>query len=96
MQRKTIIKILIKNQEQLSEYGAKSIAIFGSVARNEATNKSDIDILVDFNSEKGIFAFLALKTYLEHILHHKVDLITPAALHPKLRNNILKDVINAY
>jgi len=94
--KQNVFRIIIKNRDQLSAYGARSIAIFGSIARGEAKNKSDIDILVNFDAQKGLFAFLTLKQYLENILHRKVDLITYTALHPKLRKNILKEAINAY
>lgn len=60
----------IKNQltfhrEQLCQLGGYHLAIFGSIARNEATDASDVDILVDFDSKKGLFGFADLKFYLE-------------------------------
>lgn len=96
MAKQDVFNILKKSRDQLSTYGVKSIALFGSVARGEATNKSDIDILIDFDAQKGLFVFLSLKQYLENILHHKVDLVTHQALHPRLRKHILEEAINAY
>jgi len=96
MGNQDIIKILKKHHNELSALGVKSIAIFGSTARGEATEKSDIDILIDFDAQKGLFAFLSLKQYLENILCHKVDLTTRQALHPRLRKHILEEKINAY
>jgi predicted nucleotidyltransferase len=67
------------------------MAIFGSIARNEATEESDIDILVDFDSKKGLFGFADLKFYLEEILGCRVDLVTKRALHPALKTRILSE-----
>lgn len=67
------------------------MAIFGSLARNEATDDSDIDILVDFDSKKGLFGFADLKLYLEEILGCRVDLVTKRALHPALKMRILNE-----
>lgn len=71
--------------------GGNHLAIFGSVARNEATKKSDIDILVDFDTKKGLFGFADLKFYLEEILDCNVDLVTRRALHPELKTRILNE-----
>lgn len=52
---------------------------------------SDIDILVDFDSKKGLFMFVGLKNYLESILQCEVDLVTKKALHPALKKKILSE-----
>lgn len=96
MNEQEIFRILKKHRNQLSEYGVKSIAVFGSVVRDEARSTSDVDILIDFDAKKGLFAFLQLKQYLEEILQRKVDLTTRKALHPELRDNILEEAVNAY
>ena len=67
------------------------MAIFGSMARDEATKDSDVDILVDFDSKKGLFGFADLKFYLEEILGRHVDLVTIRALHPALKTRILSE-----
>jgi predicted nucleotidyltransferase len=54
---KSASKILKQHQEELAEQGMRSLAIFGSVARNESTSKSDVDILIDFDSKRGLFPF---------------------------------------
>lgn len=86
-----IKNLLTSHREQLSQLGGDHLAIFGSVARNEATEDSDIDILVDFDSKKGLFGFADLKFYLEEILGCRVDLVTRRALHPALKKRILSD-----
>ena len=93
---KNSIKILKHHREDLSLQGVRALAIFGSVARNENTSKSDIDILIDFDSKKGLFAFVGLKSYLESILHCEVDLVTKNALHPALKPQILREAKHVF
>lgn len=73
----------------------KSLALFGSVARNEAGPASDVDILVEFGEPVGLFEFVALKNYLEEILGNPVDLVTEDALKRQLRERILGEAIPA-
>jgi len=84
-------KVLLSHQEQLSKLGGHHLAVFGSIARGEATADSDIDILVDFDSKKGLFGFADLQFYLEEILGCHVDLVTRRALHPALKTRILSE-----
>ena len=93
---KTAIKTLKSHQETLFSKGVKELSIFGSVARNESTSKSDIDILVNFDSKKGLFVFVGLKHYLENILDCEVDLVTKNALHPALKSKILKEAKHVF
>jgi uncharacterized protein len=87
------LKILKKNSPELERLGVKSLALFGSTARNEATSTSDVDILVEFNRSVGLFEFVRLKILLEEMLNRKVDLVTQDALHPALRERILNEAI---
>ena len=85
-------EILRKHKKELKErYKVKSIAIFGSYARNEQKETSDIDILVEFYKTPDLIEFVDLKYYLENILGIKVDLVTKNALHPMIREEVLKD-----
>jgi len=86
-----------KNRDKLNaiftEYGVKKAAVFGSVARGEAKKSSDIDILVEFGGEKSLLDLAGLGFDLERILKKKVDINTYNALHPLLRDSILKDQV---
>ncbi|MBP7074465.1 MAG: nucleotidyltransferase family protein [Rhabdochlamydiaceae bacterium] len=84
-------KILNKHKKDLCRLGVRTLAVFGSVARNEGSAKSDLDVLVDFDSKKGLFAFVDVKHYLEKLLGCEVDLVTINALHPALKQRILKE-----
>ncbi len=96
LQHTDILRILTAHQLELRDkFTVKSLAIFGSVARNEATEHSDIDMLVEFNASVGLFEFLSLQDYLQELLGKEVDLVTPAALKPQLRDKILQEAIYA-
>lgn len=69
----------------------KTLGLFGSYARDEQHEHSDVDILVSFNRAVG-FEFIELKYYLEELLGCKVDLVTEAALKPLIRNEVLQQV----
>ncbi|WP_456473065.1 nucleotidyltransferase family protein [Methanocaldococcus sp.] len=87
-----IKEVLRKHKKELEEkYKVKSIAIFGSYARGEQKETSDIDILVEFYKTPDLIEFVDLKYYLEDILEIKVDLVTKNALHPMIREKILKE-----
>ncbi|MFZ1518982.1 MAG: nucleotidyltransferase family protein [Ignavibacteriaceae bacterium] len=87
-----IKELLQKNKLYLvNKYNLKSIALFGSITRNEATEKSDVDILVDFEKPIGL-EFVMLADELENILGVKVDLVTPNALKPKMFEHIKQDL----
>ncbi|WP_211250173.1 nucleotidyltransferase family protein [Mesoaciditoga lauensis] len=89
-----IKKILRDHEKMLSErFKVKSIMIFGSYARNEQKEGSDVDIIVDFSEPIGL-EFIDLKEYLEEILRMKVDLVTPRAIREKMRKSILKEAVN--
>lgn len=94
MRRQYVLQSLHQDQMTLKQYGVKSLSLFGSVAREEEKETSDIDILVTFEQPLGFFAFMDLKDHLEEILGTHVDLVTEDALHPRLRNKILKESIH--
>jgi hypothetical protein len=86
-------QILHKHQTDLDQFAVKSLAVFGSVARGEATENSDIDLLVEFIRPIGLFEFIRLKNYLETLIGFKVDLVTPDAIRPAMRNSILSEAV---
>ena len=72
------------------EFAVEQIGIFGSYARNEQNEDSDIDVLVDFSRPVG-FEFFRLQRFLEKQLGHKIDLATRAMLKQKLKDSILNE-----
>ena len=72
------------------------IGIFGSVARNEDTVNSDIDILYQLKNAIGLFNLVRIKDDLEEKLNTKVDLVSEKQIHPKLKPYIMNDLIVIY
>ena len=93
--RDEILEALASQRALFERYGVSSVSLFGSVARGESTEESDIDLLVEFSRPIGLFQFVELKRDLEEILGRSVDLVTPKALKPQLRDQILKEAIRA-
>ena len=88
-----IQNILQKKRPVLSsKFRVKKIGIFGSFARGEQSEQSDIDIMVELYEPIG-WDFIELKEYLEKILEMPVDLVTNKALKPLIRDDILKEVV---
>lgn len=75
--------------------GVASIRLFGSIARDELSPSSDVDILVEFDRPAGAFQLLDVEERLEFILGRPVDLVTPGAIKPRMRERILVEVIEA-
>jgi len=68
------------------------IGIFGSMARGEATEQSDIDLLVRFSKRKSLLALVRLEREASAVLGRKVDLLTEAAISPYLRDRIKREL----
>jgi uncharacterized protein len=94
MNLKTVSALLKRHQADLRQRGVKSLAVFGSLARGEATRTSDIDVLVEFDRPVGLFEFIRLKLFLEDLTGRRVDLVTPDALRPAMRAAILNEAVN--
>ena len=75
------------------EYSVKTIGVFGSVARNEQTGESDIDLLVEFSKPVGFVTFMRLENFLSEQLGKQVDLVTSDSLKPVIRQDVLAEVI---
>ena len=86
--------ILKAHRRELEErFGVKEIGVFGSYVRGEATEKSDVDILVDFHEVPSLLKFIELEEYLEDLLGIKVDLVMKSALKPKIGEHVRREVI---
>lgn len=78
--------------ELANKYHIKQIGVFGSYVRNEQTEKSDIDILVDFSVPISLFEFIDLEEELSNLLNIKVDLVYRKALKPHIGKHIIEEV----
>lgn len=77
----------------LLKYNAKRAGLFGSFVRNEASEESDVDVLVEFKETVSLLEFISIKFELEDLLNRKVDLVEYNAIKPALRNSILSEQI---
>ena len=75
------------------EHGAKHVRVFGSMARDDADAASDVDLLVDLERGRTLLDLGALLMDLQDLLHRKVDVLTEAALHPKIREQVLREAV---
>jgi predicted nucleotidyltransferase len=95
MKRDEVLRLLSEHREELNEFGVKRLAIFGSVARDEAGPESDVDLLVEFDGRPvGLFEVVDLQHYLEDLLGCKVDLGTFRSLKQRLRERVLDEAVD--
>lgn len=88
------INILKNNiQEIQKKFQVKELSLFGSAARDELTQKSDVDVLVTFNSTASFDLYMDLKFYLEDLFGRKVDLVTEKALRDPIKSYIRQTLI---
>jgi predicted nucleotidyltransferase len=80
----------------LQPYGAKRVALFGSVVRGEETPESDIDILVTFGKPIGLFKWVELEEELSKRLGRKADLVSARALKPRIRPHVEAEMVVIY
>ncbi len=90
----SILNAIKNHRADLSRLGVQSVGLFGSYVRNEQTEKSDIDLLVDFDPEKENFDnLMALCDYLDTLFSDiKVEIVTKNGLSPHIGPKILKEV----
>jgi len=81
-------------EEIRQRFSVKTLAIFGSIARDEAADNSDVDVLVVFEGKGSFDLFMDLKFYLEELLAAQVDLVTDRALRPQIRRAIEQEMIH--
>lgn len=92
--RETVLDILRIHKEEIQkEFPVRQMALFGSLARQEQTGESDVDILVDVDPSIGL-KFMTLADRLQEILHCKVDLVSRRGIKPSLLQVIEKESIN--
>ncbi len=94
IQKTEILNKLKISKSDLNKFGVIRIGLFGSVIRNESNNDSDVDILIDFNSDSETFEnYMNTCNLLETIFKgYKLDIVTEKGLSPYIGPYILKEV----
>jgi predicted nucleotidyltransferase len=94
MKKSEVIRILKEQRKELEDhYKVVYLSLVGSVARDEASADSDVDLLVEFSEPVGLFQFIELQQRLEELLDCKVDLGTPRSLKPRIKDQVLQEAI---
>lgn len=89
------IKNTLKDQKDFlgKNFFVEKIGVFGSVAKNQDKESSDIDLMVEFARPIGFFQFARIENYLGNVLKKDVDLVTKGALKPAIKDEVLKEVV---
>lgn len=97
MKREQLLRMLANSHDIKRRYSVKNFYIFGSVARGEDVEGSDVDLLVEYEegARVGMFQFARLRRELSERLACEVDLATRESLHIDLRDEILKEAVHA-
>ena len=89
----SLLMLRSKVEPAMRRRGVVRAGVFGSVARGEDTSDSDVDFLVEFEEGRTLLDLSGLRLDLIDLLNGDVDVATPASLHPRLRDQILAEVV---
>jgi hypothetical protein len=92
--RRSILITLADHREEVRRLGVRSLGLFGSAARGEATATSDLDFLVEFENP-NFDTYMELLEYLEKLFGRPVDLVLANTIKPRLRESILRETVHA-
>lgn len=88
-----ILDIIRQSKQHLSyKFKLQAVGVFGSVIRGEQRDGSDIDVLVDLDSNADLLDLIGIGQYLEELLHARVDVVPKASLRQEFRDQVLKEV----
>ena len=93
MDQKQIIERIQAHRARLTELGVSSLSLFGSAARSDSTETSDIDLLVRFDGRATFDRYVGLKLFLENLLGRRVDLVTEQALREEVRAQVEQELL---
>jgi predicted nucleotidyltransferase len=90
--------VLLKNKREdifriAAKHGARNVRVFGSVARGEADDRSDVDFVVDFEPGRSLFDHAGLLLDLQQLLERKVDIVTERGLRARIRERVLREAV---
>jgi uncharacterized protein len=95
MNRDQVLTALRRHQQEIEQrFAIKHLSVFGSAARDELREDSDVDVLVEFKGKATFDGYMDLKFYLETLLGRNVDLVTQDAVKPRMRSMIEQEAIH--
>ena len=92
MTREIALTLLNQHRDELAAFGLRRLALFGSVARDEAGPDSDVDVLVEFEGKPTFDRYAGLYDCLEDVLARPVDLVMVSAIRPFMRKGVEEDI----
>ncbi|HEY0094450.1 MAG TPA: nucleotidyltransferase family protein [Archangium sp.] len=95
LSRDRAIELLREHMDELRALGVESLSLFGSVARDEAGVESDVDVLMEHRPGISLFDYGGIQIRLVEIFGRPVDLATPDALKPRIRDRVLAEAVRA-
>ena len=93
MRRDEVIELLRAHRAEIDAFGVKSLALFGSVARDEARADSDVDVLVEFEGPTTFRRHIGLILFLEDLLGRRVDVATQAMLPAEVAKSVKEGLL---
>ena len=94
MKRADAVQVLTECAAELrTRFGVSELSLFGSVARDEARDDSDVDVMVSFVSTPSFTSFMELKEFLEQRMGTRVDLVTRAGLKARVRPHVEREAL---
>jgi len=96
VEREQVLAVLRQQRDTLrNRFGARDVALFGSVARGQETASSDVDVLIDFERPISLFDLAAVQQFLEKALGgSRVDVVPRDCIYPELEHSILAGAIH--
>ena len=95
MRKEEILKLLAQHKPELvRRFGINYLALFGSMARDEAQEGSDVDVMVEFEGQPTAKRYFGVQFYLEDLLECPIDLVQKDVVRPELKPYIEKDLIH--
>lgn len=95
MRKDEVLKLLSQHKPELvRRFGVSDLALFGSTARDEAKEGSDIDVMVEFDGRSTSKRYFGVQFYLEDLLECRIDLVQKDVVRPELKPYIEKDLIH--
>jgi predicted nucleotidyltransferase len=93
MDREETVQVLRQHRADMRQFGVESLSIFGSVAREEAAETSDVDVLVEFAGRPTFDGYMGLKFFLEDLPGCPVDVITRSSLKPRFKAAVEREAV---
>ena len=90
----TVLQTLRAQPDLFAQFKIKTLALFGSTARNEATAQSDLDFLVEFDADPTLSLYMDLKFFLEELFEKKVDLVIKTDIKPQIRDTVIQEAVH--